>query len=230
MRYAIGEILLVVIGILIALSINNWNEDRKARILEKSFLVRLHKDLVADTTYLVNRLQHTKKFRAQQYEFVHEIYDVQKTEEDFRRVFTLQVLSSKNLIMQTSTYEELKNTGLINIIQNEHLKIEMIDMYREYEIAADHFKEINDFSSREIFSKSARVASKYHHPTLYDEKRLFQGTDWNFINDPSSESFQLLEQTQMAYYIKYGYFIVHLEELLMKSKSVISIIEKDLDI
>ena len=34
MRYAIGEIALVVIGILIALQINNWNEGRKQEILE----------------------------------------------------------------------------------------------------------------------------------------------------------------------------------------------------
>jgi len=33
-RYAIGEIVLVVIGILIALSINNWNEDRKLETVE----------------------------------------------------------------------------------------------------------------------------------------------------------------------------------------------------
>ena len=33
--YAIGEIALVVIGILIALQINNWNEWRKDRIIEK---------------------------------------------------------------------------------------------------------------------------------------------------------------------------------------------------
>ena len=32
--YALGEIALVVIGILIALQINNWNEDEKARIRE----------------------------------------------------------------------------------------------------------------------------------------------------------------------------------------------------
>ena len=35
-KYAIGEIVLVVIGILIALSINNWNESRKNKILEVS--------------------------------------------------------------------------------------------------------------------------------------------------------------------------------------------------
>jgi hypothetical protein len=36
-RYAIGEIVLVVIGILIALSINNWNEQRKNNDLEREF-------------------------------------------------------------------------------------------------------------------------------------------------------------------------------------------------
>ena len=40
--YAIGEIVLVVIGILIALSINNWNEDRKL----KQFEYKILKDIV----------------------------------------------------------------------------------------------------------------------------------------------------------------------------------------
>ena len=129
---------------------------------------------------------------------------------------------------ETSTYDELENTGLINIIQDEDLKIEMIGLYREYEIAAAHFIEINNFTSREIFSKSVRVAQKYYFPDLYDEARLFEGTDWTFINDPNSESFKLLENTQSSYYIKYGYFISHFENLLTKSKALIDHINEEL--
>ena len=44
--YAIGEIILVVIGILIALSINTWNENKKNKIKEIKSLTELRKDLV----------------------------------------------------------------------------------------------------------------------------------------------------------------------------------------
>lgn len=46
--YAIGEIILVVIGILIALQINNWNEGRKNEIRLKSYLVEIQSNLVTD--------------------------------------------------------------------------------------------------------------------------------------------------------------------------------------
>lgn len=42
--YAVGEILLVVVGILIALQINNWNEDRKTRRLENEYLHALEEE------------------------------------------------------------------------------------------------------------------------------------------------------------------------------------------
>lgn len=43
--YAIGEILLVVMGILIALQINNWNENRKSRLIEQKLLSELKENL-----------------------------------------------------------------------------------------------------------------------------------------------------------------------------------------
>ena len=50
--YAIGEILLVVIGILIALQIDNWNEERKDRIKERQILSSLLEDFSANDAIL----------------------------------------------------------------------------------------------------------------------------------------------------------------------------------
>ena len=47
-KYAIGEIVLVVIGILIALSINNWNENRKQNLKQKALLTKFSQDLLED--------------------------------------------------------------------------------------------------------------------------------------------------------------------------------------
>lgn len=48
--YAIGEIFLVVIGILLALQINNWNEKQKKIKLAKEYLIEISNDLKNDTT------------------------------------------------------------------------------------------------------------------------------------------------------------------------------------
>ena len=45
-KYAIGEIVLVVIGILIALQINNWNENRKVQEQETRVYLELKSDLL----------------------------------------------------------------------------------------------------------------------------------------------------------------------------------------
>ena len=50
--YAIGEILLVVIGILIALQVNNWNEDRKDSARTQQYLISLRTDLQEDLNML----------------------------------------------------------------------------------------------------------------------------------------------------------------------------------
>ena len=53
--YAVGEIVLVVIGILIALNINNWNEGRKLAKVETALLKQLLEDAVADSAHFASR-------------------------------------------------------------------------------------------------------------------------------------------------------------------------------
>jgi len=52
LKYAIGEIILVVVGILIALQINNWNEGRKDTKMAREYLIGIKNDLQKDNILL----------------------------------------------------------------------------------------------------------------------------------------------------------------------------------
>jgi hypothetical protein len=56
-KYAIGEVVLVVIGILIALNINNWNEKQKDRVIEQDILVQLLEEYETNLKQLENKIQ-----------------------------------------------------------------------------------------------------------------------------------------------------------------------------
>jgi hypothetical protein len=64
-KYAIGEILLVVIGILIALQVNNWNEDRKIKSIEQTLLRDLKIELTSNLEALQEVIhEHEKSLKA----------------------------------------------------------------------------------------------------------------------------------------------------------------------
>ena len=54
LKYAIGEIVLVVIGILIALQINNWNEHNNLSKKEVALLINIKNDLEADNNKILS--------------------------------------------------------------------------------------------------------------------------------------------------------------------------------
>ena len=61
LKYAIGEIILVVIGILIALQINNWNEAKKDRSTEVKLLKELREDLIKTKEDLLTDIDKTTR-------------------------------------------------------------------------------------------------------------------------------------------------------------------------
>ena len=69
-KYAIGEIVLVIIGIVIALQISNWNENRKNLEAEKGVLSNIYKDLTTDSiqfAYYLNQFQKIETLHLQLY-------------------------------------------------------------------------------------------------------------------------------------------------------------------
>ena len=61
-KYAIGEIILVVIGILIALQINNWNENRKAQKQETQIYTEIKSDLLQTRNDINKQFLSIKKY------------------------------------------------------------------------------------------------------------------------------------------------------------------------
>ncbi|MAM29149.1 MAG: hypothetical protein CMC13_09005 [Flavobacteriaceae bacterium] len=131
--YAIGEIILVVIGILIALSINTWNENQKNRIKERNVLTNLKADLTADMEKL-----DSLKFQFEQAAASKEIFEsflyykdtinVSLTEH-FKNQF-IHVLGDFN--PNTITIDELKSSGSANLISNPLLSRELYALYDKY--------------------------------------------------------------------------------------------------
>ena len=60
-KYAIGEILLVMVGILLALQVSNWNQNRMDRIKELSILTSIHAEFKANRVQLDSVLTYHRK-------------------------------------------------------------------------------------------------------------------------------------------------------------------------
>lgn len=131
LRYAIGEILLVVIGILIALQVNNWNEQRKDRIQEKKFLVRLEAEINTDIGNISNSILANKN-RMQRAEFLMATADHPQMAEDSATYFIQSIEYAgytNNPVVSDNTFEEIKSSGKLSLIRNEQLRSALQEYY-----------------------------------------------------------------------------------------------------
>lgn len=129
MAYAIGEIILVVIGILIALQINTWNEDRKARIQEIEILKSLRTDLQADIENLEFQIMFKEEMIAE-YRNCLDILSEQKkgSIEELKRDL-ISILQVGGVELNKTTFNNLETTGEIRLIRNKALADSIVAYY-----------------------------------------------------------------------------------------------------
>ncbi|SDS23213.1 hypothetical protein SAMN04515667_1707 [Formosa sp. Hel1_31_208] len=130
-KYAIGEIILVVIGILIALQINNWNENKKQREFELKMLTEIQSALESDIDYfhrLEIRLQKLDSSANKFIRLVHEKATFNDTLYKNGRSRWYYLRTGINLQFNPGPYEALKSSG-IDKVSNNNLRNSLVDFY-----------------------------------------------------------------------------------------------------
>ncbi len=147
--YAIGEIVLVVIGILIAISINNWNEQRIQQHKAAYYLVSIVKDLESNVAFIKTKNTAINNDLKLLEAISHKLTNDATTMDTLIKIATeeLDLRANSYTKLNENTYQTLQNTGHIQFIdtwlQEELQQINFIqnDLYETNEFVT------NDYSS-----------------------------------------------------------------------------------
>ena len=188
MRYAVGEIALVVIGILIALQINNWNDDRKDKKSERAYLLNIKNDLLRDVAsledHIINRKEKVNAARnILKLMDSNNSFDLIKLNEDFNMMVLIGYFKPNNV-----TIEELINSGNVNIISNDSIKNQLLNLEFAYKSNLESIDHEN-FDYEEYISKPYFNSIDFY-PSF---KILIDGEDKKKVNHEYSDYKSLLE-------------------------------------
>ena len=143
--YAIGEIVLIVVGILIALQIQNWNQGRLDRIETRYLLEELIDNLNQEAERLEFGIEMTKE-RLEAYTGVKAFFESQSFSEEQFLGFIPPIFTYFHFNPNTSAYETMKNTGLG--FSNRQLKARLVEYYDVRQVLlVERTKEYGDLQS-----------------------------------------------------------------------------------
>jgi hypothetical protein len=153
LKYAFGEILLVVIGILIALQINNWNEGRKKAANEAYILNEILNNLNEDDEqieYILERRMATQTA----VEKILKILSTKPSDENGIEKHIAQFLTFERFYPMNNAFEMMKSNGLV--VENKNLRT-AISRYYDFEQkkATQSIKDVESVIVRILESENA---------------------------------------------------------------------------
>jgi hypothetical protein len=239
LKYAIGEIVLVVFGILIALQINNWNEQRKERAVEVNFLKNLRADLVSE----IDNNQFFSKYRFEKAaasgallngKEPNTIEDVQVYTDTYESVFVWQIFVPNN-----NTFKELLSSGNLSFIKNDSIKNGLLEldktyvaiasgeahMRREYEAYLydphmENIRALGFFNLHEpAYGFPERLTAKDIDPSFHEE--LINDAKWQHNNDKFKNGLRLS-------FMNNGYLAGIHKDLVQYIEKLIALIDEEI--
>ncbi|MCB0664686.1 MAG: hypothetical protein KDC80_02640 [Saprospiraceae bacterium] len=152
--YAVGEIILVVIGILIALQINNKNELHKDRIKEIKYLQNIKEDLIINNKKIDNLIERRKRRTQTAHKLIAHIEGDPIEDWHAFNEETIQIYTWERFYQHNYTFEELISSGNLSYITSDSIKTMLFELestYKQLKAEEDHWR----FDSEELVFKPA---------------------------------------------------------------------------
>ena len=170
--YALGEILLVVLGILIALQIDNWNKKRLDRETEITLYQTLSQKITEDSKEL-NKLQELNTTYLKTYQKANsfiESKDVSKT--DSLAVMAMLLSQYSDFRRNSEIYQNLAVSGQLNLLKNNEIITALQQLEQTYNLTNDLERMHWDIIINEL-SPELRSVVNYNTWKAADPDRLF---------------------------------------------------------
>jgi hypothetical protein len=130
--YAVCEIILLVAGILIALQVNSWNEQRKLSELQQGYYQSIKEQLLVDRTTVVDAINYNtdklKKF-TQAYKI---IASGDRTQLQLLAEISLEFKGFSDFRQRSNIYQALTSSGEIKFVANKLILKELQDLDSQY--------------------------------------------------------------------------------------------------
>ena len=232
LRYAVGEILLVVVGILIALQVNNWNENSKIKLTELKLLEELKIDLTETKVDLLTDLEKADE-ALNSTDSLYQMILVNRKRKDLSpfKISMHYVFDRSDLYPKKSAYESLQAHG-INLVSNDSLRKNITDFYELQLVRVDDLeKTILDLNQKELGPYLRKVSKPTNDceecTSLKDMLPTTLDMKFNFflIDEPTDELLHLLKKKYLVYLALKGRY----NSTQLKLESMIEIIDSEIE-
>jgi hypothetical protein len=209
---------------LIALQINNWNEDQKLNIKKQAYYSQLLDDLSKDLQFAKTTINKFNEFRKEYDDYCETYLKTELTPvQVYNNLFKLSVFSTP-LTFNSSTIESLQNSGDIEII-SPVIRNKLIDL-RRYQNLTIKRSEYTDKGKNEVVQNVSLLLGSYPlQERLLNQPKL---SEYLGINENLKELILALEATHRWKDISEKETIDRLEEMLNEIAIIIELINKEI--
>ena len=197
--YALGEIMLVVIGILIALQINNWNDNRLKEREAKTFYQNILQQIFEDRQNIEGQINYNNKDNQAFNYAISLISQNDRSEKDSLCAVTGKLVDYSDFDRQGNIYETIVNSGDVKLLKNEEIKKRLRGLEETY-LYINRMETIHYDAIMQMIPEISRTLN-FTSKEVIDEDRLYSAGFQNqfvlslrLINEKEQVYFRALDE------------------------------------